>query len=205
MPACQFLAAFLVLLCMAAPALADPPSSFGGNSPKISTPNMAKPAAPEADPFISLQNEEYEAKVKTLPQEQQAKLAELEKAYKDDTAAIENDIVTTGFEVKHCAERDTTEIAKNRLVYQSGMAEHRNGLLSLLMPLRDKHRARRATEAAFIDQALLEKHYNYITNRAIAEASKTLEASLNSGGFDKTDCAALQAKLDAALKQAGKK
>lgn len=212
-------AALLAFLCVAQPAMGEsltgPMDMPGEAAGGLSLPPTAKPlsetsseedkkvdAAAEVEYAISQANEEYDAAFKKLAPEQQAKLQELEDAYTKETLEINATLVNTGFEFKHCAGGDA-EFAKNLPHYQSAMGVYRNGLLAELMPMRDRHRARRRLEAAFIDQNLLERRYNLITSLAIAKESGARESAMAAGEFEKTDCKALQEKLDGALQKAG--
>ncbi len=192
----SFIYASIIYVLLAAPALAEEakPAPEAKKGPTINI---------KVDPKVSERNKAYDEAVKNLTPEQKATLEKFDKA---NVPAIDREIgvMKTAMEAKFCANKSGTAIAQDKPKYQAALGLYANKEQAAARAMMAKVAADRTAEtSSFIDPKLAEEHANFSNNLMRTLAGEMMKLAEQSKGFEKTDCAAVQTKLDAALAEAG--
>ncbi|MDE1151183.1 MAG: hypothetical protein PW788_01495 [Micavibrio sp.] len=137
----------------------------------------------------------YQAALKTLSPQQQQLLGKLDD---DAVKTVEPDIQVLDmagklhycFQSGKIAADQQKEYATAFLAFQGMAKAAQQPLLEQQSGMRD--------QVTFMDRQLLEDHAKYQSNMMLAMAGQLMQVAEKKGGFQKTDCAEVQQKLDAA-------
>lgn len=182
----------LILSLFSSSTMADTEKTPVKNGEKPNLSLYIPPEAAEAE-------DKYSGLFKNLTNAQQ----DIIKAYESEyakTSDTELEIASMAMKLKYCSEKDTV-IAKSVEKYTSYFNIYRKQLQVQQRNERMKIRTRQVEETAFMDPAIMDRHFAYTSNIVFQIGFQVVKMNYEKGEFAKTDCDAVAKQLhDASLR-----